>query len=212
MNPNPARAFRILNALAAVGCFASLAVAYFFMEKYLLLEPCPLCILDRIVVAAMGVVFLALALRDSRATAAWAGTLANCVFLSAGFVFAARHIWLQNRPPDEAASCLSDSQAAESLIEIIRRAFDANADCGAIIWEDPVFGLTIPEQVMAMFVGFAALLVLQLFLLARIKTDNVSEANPKTNSDKVSGANPQTNPQTNSQMNPDMVSDGGSRR
>ena len=181
---NPAQLFRALNALAGVGCFASLAVAYFFMEKYLLLEPCPLCILDRIVVAAMGVVFLALALWNPRGKTAWVGwvgTLASCVFLSAGFVFAGRHIWLQNRPPDEAASCLSDAQAAENLIEVIRRAFDANADCGAIIWEDPVFGLTIPEQVMAMFIGFAALLVVQLFLLARMKTEAKPDANPETN-------------------------------
>ena len=174
--PASARMFRALNALAGVGCFASLAVAYFFMEKYLLLEPCPLCILDRIVVALMGVVFLLMAARNSRGMSAWAGLLANCVFLGAGFVFAGRHIWLQNRPPDETASCLSDAQAAEDLIEVIRRAFDANADCGAIIWEDPIFALTIPEQVMVMFIGFAALLALQMFLLAKMKTQSGAES------------------------------------
>ena len=163
VHPNaPAKMFRALNALAAAGCFASLAVAYFFMEKYLLLEPCPLCILDRFVVAAMGLVFLAMALRDSRGKTAWAGMLANCVFLAAGFVFAGRHIWLQNRPPEETASCLSDAPAAEDFIELIRLAFDANADCGAIIWEDPIFALTIPEQVLVMFIGFAVLLAAQV--------------------------------------------------
>ena len=173
---SPARLFRGLNALAAFGCFASLAVAYFFMEKYLLLEPCPLCILDRIVVALMGVVFLALAALDSRGKTALAGLLANCVFLAAGFVFAGRHIWLQNRPPEDDAACLSDAQAAQDLIEVIARAFDANADCGAIIWEDPVFALTIPEQVLAMFIGFALLLALQFFMLARIKPDADADA------------------------------------
>ena len=173
---SPAQMFRGLNALAAFGCLASLAVAYFFMEKFLLLEPCPLCILDRIVVAAMGLVFLALAAGDARGKPALAGLLANCVFLAAGFFFAGRHIWLQNRPPADDAACLSDAQAATELIEIIRRAFGADADCGAVIWEDPIFALTIPEQVLAMFVGFAILLALQLFLLTRIKTDSDSDS------------------------------------
>ena len=173
---SPDRLFRRLNALAAAGCFAALAIAYFFMEKFLLLEPCPLCILDRFVVAAMGLVFLAMALRDARGKSAWAGLVANWVFLSAGFVFAGRHIWLQNRPPDESASCLSDTQAAEDLIELIRRAFDAKADCGAIIWEDPIFALTIPEQVMIMFIGFAVFLALQMFNLTRMKNAAESQA------------------------------------
>ena len=185
---SPAQMFRALNALAAFGCLASLAVAYFFMEKFLLLEPCPLCILDRMVVAAMGLVFLALAAGDARGKPALAGLLANCVFLAAGFFFAGRHIWLQNRPPADDAACLSDAQAATELIEIIRRAFGADADCGAVIWEDPVFALTIPEQVLAMFVGFAILLALQLFLLTRIKTDSDSDSSlsPDSNSDSDS--------------------------
>lgn len=162
--------FRALNGLAGAGCFAALAVAYFFMEKHLLLEPCPLCILDRIVVAAMGAVFLALAVGGARGKAAWAGLLANGVLLALGFAFAGRHIWLQNRPPEETASCLTDAPAAEDLIELIRLAFDANADCGAIIWEDPVFALTIPEQVLVMFLGFAALLLWQMFNLARLQS------------------------------------------
>ena len=48
---------RLLNAGGAFLCFSALAVAYFFMERYLLLEPCPLCILDRLTVLAMGVFF-----------------------------------------------------------------------------------------------------------------------------------------------------------
>ena len=167
-----AQMFRALNALAGAGCFAALAVAYFFMEKFLLLEPCPLCILDRIVVAAMGVVFIVAAAMNFRGGAALAAMLFNCVALAFGFLFAGRHIWLQNRLPDETGSCLGNAEAAANLIEIIRRAFDANADCGAIMWEDPVLALTIPEQVMIMFVGYAGILLFQFFLLSRMKKES----------------------------------------
>lgn len=149
----------------AVICFTSLAIAYFYMELYLDLDPCPLCILDRIVVAAMGLAFLLSALVFLRGSPVLLKTLwtANVVFLCAGFVFAIRHVWLQRRPPDEAAGCLADSPTAQTLTEIVRLAFDASGDCGAVYWE--FAGLTIPEQVLILFIFFAALLFTQAVAL-----------------------------------------------
>ena len=154
--------FRLSCFCGAALCFASLAIAYFYMERYLLLPPCPLCILDRIVVAAMGAVFLLSAFLPE-----WRRVLLamNALFLAAGFFFVGRHIWLQRRPPDESAGCLSDVAAAESLTEIVRRAFDSSGDCGAVYWE--FVGLTIPEQVMVLFVAFAVLLIAQMRMILK---------------------------------------------
>ena len=155
---------RLSFAFGAALCWGSLAVAYFYMERYLLLEPCPLCILDRFVAAAMGIAFTAQAFIISRF---WRRILwgANALFLAAGFVFAGRHVWLQHRLPDESAGCLSDTEAAETLMEIIRRAFGAEGDCGAVYWQ--FAGLSIPEQVLLLFFAFAALLAWQALRLFR---------------------------------------------
>ncbi|MGI9306158.1 MAG: disulfide bond formation protein B [Gammaproteobacteria bacterium] len=141
-----------------VFCWSSLLIAYFYMEKYLLLAPCPLCILDRLVVAGMGFAYLALIFIAARP---WRLALLafNWVLLAAGFVFAGRHIWLQYRAADPAASCLSDTEAAKTFIEIIARAFDAKGDCGAVYWQ--FAGMSIPEQVLLMFAVFAAFLAWQ---------------------------------------------------
>lgn len=154
---------RLLPAAGAFLCIASLAIAYFYMEKYLLLEPCPLCILDRIVVAAMAAVFIVQAAAPNWRRL-WLVS-ANAVFLAFGFVFALRHIWMQNRPPDESAGCLADSETAKSFTDIIARAFDASGDCGAVYWE--FAGMTIPEQVLLLFAVFAVLLGVQLKLALR---------------------------------------------
>ena len=145
-------------------CWTSLAIAYFYMEKYLLLAPCPLCILDRIVVAAMGCVFLAQAFAASRPwrLALWG---ANALFLAAGFVFAVRHIIKQRAPLDESAGCLGESAAAETLDQLVRMAFSAGGDCGAVYWQ--FAGLSIPEQVLALFAAFAALLAWQAARMLR---------------------------------------------
>ena len=149
-------------ALFAGGvCVAAIAIAYFFMERYLLLEPCPLCILDRFAVGALALGFFTIATFCRRApVAAYTAWGANCFFLAAGFLFALRHQWLQNRPLDESGGCLMDTEAATTFTDFIARAFDATADCGMISWE--FLGMTIPEQVVVLFF---VLFMLQIFIL-----------------------------------------------
>ena len=148
---------RRLAAGGALICLVSLLIAYFFMQRYLLLAPCPLCILDRFAVAGIGIgcFYIAVFWKGRASVTHWLAWGQSTLFLIAGFVFAGRHIWLQNRPPDESAFCLSDNAAVRGVIDLIGRAFAADADCGAIVWE--FGGLTIPEQVLALFVGLALL-------------------------------------------------------
>jgi disulfide bond formation protein DsbB len=147
----------------AVLCFASLAIAYFYMERHLLLEPCPLCILDRIVVFVMGCAFLLSAFSGTyRRKVLWS---VNLLALALGFVFAGRHVWQQYQPVSESANCLSDGAVAANFTEVIRRAFGAEGDCGAIYWE--FLGLSIPELVLILFGVFSVLLAAQLVWLRK---------------------------------------------
>ncbi len=154
-------------------CLVSLAVAYLFMERYLLLEPCPLCILDRIVVGVMAMIFLALALLGPERRKTCLILLSvNGFVLGLGFLFAGRHIYLENRPLDDMpVNCLSGHAVAKGLVEIIEKAFDANADCGIISWE--FLGLSISSQVLILFIGIAILLVTQLYSLVRMKHERL---------------------------------------
>ena len=150
---------RIIEAGGAALCFASIAVAVFYMERYLLLEPCPLCILDRIALAWTGAALAVAAAWNPRKAIRAGLCAAAALGVVAGFIFSLRHIWLQNRPYDPSAACLSDSEAARGLIEIVGRAFDANADCGAVLWE--FAGLSIPEQVLILMFAVAAAVLWQ---------------------------------------------------
>lgn len=156
---------RTIEAGGAALCFAAIAIAVFYMEGYLLLEPCPLCILDRAALAWSGVAFAAAAAFHPRKKIRAALCAAAALGVAAGFVFSLRHIWLQNRPYDPGAACLSDSEAARGLIEIVARAFDAEADCGAIVWE--FAGLSIPEQLFLFLFAVAAAVLWQGFLIWR---------------------------------------------
>jgi disulfide bond formation protein DsbB len=151
---------KIADAMGLALCLGALAIAYFWMEKYLGLEPCPLCILDRITVGAMAVFFAAgLFAVGPQGGGRLALITANLTMLAFGFVFSGRHVWLQNRPLG-IGECLADTPAARDFIELIRVAFDAQADCGMIFYE--FLGLSIPEMTLLLFVGLGALLLWQL--------------------------------------------------
>ena len=157
---------RLLAVATGVLCIASLLIAYFFMEKHLLLQPCPLCILDRMVVGVIGVGCFAIAvLPPQKYRWQLAAAAVNGVALALGFIFAGRHIWLQNRPIDESLACLSNNATVSSFTDLIAQAFDAKADCGSIAWE--LWGLSIPEQVLLLFV---VLFVLQTAMVTKIIT------------------------------------------
>ncbi|MGI9337430.1 MAG: disulfide bond formation protein B [Gammaproteobacteria bacterium] len=141
-------------AAAAIAALA-LAIAYFFMERYLLLDPCPLCILDRIVVFVMLVLFAASFVFAHARRILWFGNIAA---LACGFVVAGRHLWLQYQPPDDGGACLSGAGGG-ALLDIIRESFSADGDCSAVYWQ--FAGLSIPEMVFLLFCVFALLLLWQ---------------------------------------------------
>lgn len=152
---------RPTNIIGLATCVIALLFAYFWLEKYMGLEPCPLCILDRIVVAFMGLVFFAgLFTSETKTRHVLSGT--NLAFLACGFVFAGRHVWVQNKPVDLLATeCLSAQPEIAAFTDLIKEAFSAQADCALIGWE--LFGLSIPSLVLVLFVFLLALLVVQIF-------------------------------------------------
>ncbi|MBF2734573.1 MAG: disulfide bond formation protein B, partial [Betaproteobacteria bacterium AqS2] len=102
-------------------CVFSLFFAYYFLELYLKLDPCPLCILDRFVVGFMGVVFAAgLFVDGMRGRLALLG--GNLFFVAIGFVLTGRHVWLQNQPLGEGSVCLAEQEQIEGFMELIREA------------------------------------------------------------------------------------------
>src|SRR5260370_28031685 len=95
---------RQLFALGFLGCVAGMAFAL-YLEYFQHLEPCPLCIFQRVAMIAAGLVFLAGTLHGPGAAGRWVyGGLAATAAL-AGVGLAARQVWLQHLPPDHAPAC-----------------------------------------------------------------------------------------------------------
>lgn len=145
---------RSCNFLAALGCFVLIAVAYFYMEKYLYLNPCPLCYAQRIALGIIGVVFLFAAfLSRGRVMQVIYGVL--LLALSAGgAALSIRHLYLQHAPKGYTANCGKDFYAlveSTPFAEAVQTMLLGSGECGEIQWT--MLGLSIPGWTLIAFIG-----------------------------------------------------------
>lgn len=143
---------RIGFFLGFLGCFFLLAVAawFQFVED---LEPCPLCITQRVFVLAAGLLFLG-AVIHNRGRRIY-GTLTALLSLG-GAAVSARHVWLQNLPEEEVPACgpgLGYVFEHFPLGETIRLLFSGTGECSQVLWT--FLGLSIPAWTLVAFLLLA---------------------------------------------------------
>lgn len=140
---------RLLNFLGFVACGLLLLYAL-YLQKYMHLEPCPLCMFQRVGVALLGGMFLLATLLHPRGRtgARICGALIALVALLPIGV-AARHIWVQSQPAGSVPSCgatLDYMLEVFPLLQVIRRVLEGGGECAAIDWR--FLGLTMPMWVV----------------------------------------------------------------
>src|SRR5690349_24329899 len=95
---------RVGNALGFIACAALMGYAL-FAQHALGLEPCPLCIFQRVAVISVGVLFLIAALHNPGRTGARIYGVLLVIAALAGVLISSRHIWIQAQPPGTVAAC-----------------------------------------------------------------------------------------------------------
>src|SRR5262247_4098026 len=95
---------RIANGLGFLACVSLMGYAL-YAEFVLHLDPCPLCIFQRVAVIATGVVFLVAALHNPGMRGARVyGALLVLTTLT-GLGVSGRHVWIQLQQPGAVESC-----------------------------------------------------------------------------------------------------------
>jgi disulfide bond formation protein DsbB len=142
---------RVLNLAAAIAGGALLGYAY-FVQFGLGIEPCPLCIMQRIALIALTLVFLGAAAQGAtgKGRLAWAALVA--VVAGAGIAVAGRHVWLQSLPPDLVPACgpgLNYLIDALPLFDALAEAFHGSGECAKVDWT--FLGLAMPAWTLLWF-------------------------------------------------------------
>ncbi len=138
---------RGINCALGMGCWGLLALAY-GLEYVWGMEPCPLCVLQRLVIFVLGAVLLIGAWRPG----VWIAVLSTLTALG-GVGVAWRHLWLQSLPPESVPACgpgLDYLLGMFSLTDVLVRVLSGSGECAEV---DKVFGVSIPLWTLLIFVG-----------------------------------------------------------
>lgn len=144
---------RVLNGLALLSCVGSLSFAY-YVQHYQGFEPCPLCIFQRLALLAIALVFLAATLHNPRHWGAKVYSVSLGLTAGVGAGIAARHVWLQHLPPEEAPRCgpsLEYMLQAFPLNETIREVLTGSGECAKVDWT--LLGFSMPEWTLLLFIA-----------------------------------------------------------
>jgi disulfide bond formation protein DsbB len=146
---------RVVFAFIAVVCASLLAYGIYYLQEELGLEPCPMCILQRYALIAVGATALLAAIHGPRAWGLWVYSGLVTVFSLVGAGIAARHSYLQHFPP-KVETCGSDLDFLLNnfpLTQSLPRIFAGTGSCSRVDWK--FLGLSIPEWTIVWFTVFA---------------------------------------------------------
>ena len=136
--------------LGFIGSFGLVGLAL-AIQTFYNLDPCPLCITQRIVFMALGVLFLIAAIIN-KFPKVFAGLQIIAALVGAGW--AIRHWWIQAHRESMVADCgvgfdyMFENFPLKKALSLV---FKGTGDCAAIDWT--FLGLTIPQMALLAFIG-----------------------------------------------------------
>lgn len=157
--------YRRVNIALFLASVAGMAFAL-FLEHYQGLEPCPLCIFQRVGLMTMGLFALIAAIHHPASMMVrrlYSGLAALGILWSTAV--AGRHVWLQHLPADEVPSCgpgLNYWLEAFPLQSVVSKVLKGSGECAKVDWT--MLGLSLPHWAFLFFMG---LLMVSLCQIAR---------------------------------------------
>jgi len=141
-----------------LACAGMMAFAL-YLQYYEFLNPCPLCIFQRVCVIAVGVIALIAALHNPKSTGGVrVYTVLGLLTAATGFGVAARHAYIQTLPPDQVPACgpgLNYMLQNMPFGKVLKTVLYGSGECAQIDWS--LLGISLP--------GWVAIGCLGLFLV-----------------------------------------------
>lgn len=148
---------RIIHSFGFFICLSLIATA-FYMQYVLELEPCPLCMMQRLIIYAVALVFIIAWFHNPQTSGQrWYATLITLISL-AGAGFASRQLWLQSLPADQVPACGPSFDYMVDVLpwtELLTTMMRGTGDCAKVQWT--FLTLSIPGWTLIAFLFLAVL-------------------------------------------------------
>jgi disulfide bond formation protein DsbB len=155
---------RIWFLLVALACACLLGYGL-YLQHALFIDPCPLCVLQRLAFMWIGAVSLLAFIHNPVNVGRWIYTGLFLVGSTLGISIAGRHVWLQNLPPDQVPDCgmgLNYMLETMPFREVLSEVLYGSGECAEIDWS--FLGLSMPYWTLLWFIG---LTVVTIVVVAR---------------------------------------------
>lgn len=142
---------RTVFALTAVACAGLLGFGY-YLEFHEGLEPCPMCIFQRLCFMAIAGVAVLGAVHGPRRIGAALYAAVIALGAAVGATIAARQVWLQHLPEDQVPECgpgLEYMLEMYPIADVVRRALRGTGECATVDWT--FLGRSIAEWSLVCF-------------------------------------------------------------
>lgn len=145
---------RVWFLFAALACFSMLAWAL-YKQHVDFVDPCPLCILQRIAFLWVGVVGLLAAIHGPGKVGQWIYGMILVAGAAVGLFLAWRHVWLQNLPADQVPDCgmgLNYMLDTMPVLDALKEVLYGAGECAEVMWT--FLGISIPGWSLIWFTLF----------------------------------------------------------
>ena len=155
--------YRLVSGLLVLASLVGMSFAL-YLEHVQGLNPCPLCIFQRVGLIGLGIISLIAFLHNPLSNAfkrfyALLGSLS--ILWSAGV--AARHVWLQNLPPEKVPSCgpgLDYWLDTLPMKSVLQQVLSGSGECAVVDWT--LLGFSLPVWSLLFFSILLAVSIWQL--------------------------------------------------
>jgi disulfide bond formation protein DsbB len=128
---------RMLNLLGLLAVASLLAITA-YMQYFMHLNPCPLCLLQRAVMCLLGAVFVIGSVVKFKRCGQMITALSAIIIAAGGLLLAARQVWLQYFPHDTSSDCgasLDYMLQAYPYTQVLKKIFAGTSDCSHMDWQ-----------------------------------------------------------------------------
>jgi len=139
---------RVGNFTGFIVCVSLMAYAL-YAQHVIGLDPCPLCIFQRVAVIATGIIFLLAALHHPGKIGAIVYAVLIGLAAAGGILVASRHVWIQAQPPGTVAACgatLDYMMQYMPMTTVIDKVLSGSGECAEVTWR--FLGLSMPWWVL----------------------------------------------------------------
>jgi disulfide bond formation protein DsbB len=136
-----------------------------YLQYVLHQEPCPLCMVQRLIFIAIGSIFLVAALHNPKQFGLRIYSVLIALFVVGGIAVASRHIWIQHLPKDQVPACgpgLDYMLKHFPMAEVWQELMHGSGECAAKGWT--LLTLGIPEWSL---LGYLALGIWAVLIVLR---------------------------------------------